>query len=86
MVQSFTRRDDSGLKTAPAHAKEEEDVPAAHSRSPDPGQSDGADLSDHEVEAPSTVDLELTESTSTGEVPSPVTFRSVPDVVRCAQQ
>lgn len=40
-------------------------------------QSNGADVSSHEVESPSTVDLELTESASTGEVPSPITFRLV---------
>ena len=42
-----------------------------------PRQSNGTDVSSHEVESPSTVDLELTESASTGEVPSPVTFRLV---------
>lgn len=40
-------------------------------------QSNGAGVSSHEVESPSTVDLELTESASTGEVPSPITFRLV---------
>ena len=42
-----------------------------------PRRSNGTDISSHEVESPSTVDLELTESASTGEVPSPVTFRLV---------
>ena len=42
-----------------------------------PRQSNGTDVSSHEVESPSTVVLELTESASTGEIPSPVTFRLV---------
>ena len=42
-----------------------------------PRQSNGTDVSSQEVESPSTVDLELTESASTGEIPSPVTFRLV---------
>ena len=48
-----------------------------HDQSLKPRQSNGTDVSSHEVESPSTVDLELTESASTGEVPSPVTFRLV---------
>lgn len=50
-----------------------------HDQSLKPWQSNsnGTDVSSHKVESPSTVDLELTESASTGEVPSPVTFRLV---------
>lgn len=81
VVQSFTRREDSGLRSSPASIK---DLPEIQSWSPKPGQS--GDISAHEAESPSTVDLELTESTSTGEVPSPVTFRLVPGLTQCVQQ
>ena len=83
VVQSFTRREDSGLKSSPASI---EDLPETQSWSPKPGQSGEADVSAHEAESPSTVDLELTDSTSTGEVPSPVTFRLVPELTQCVQQ
>lgn len=81
VVQSFTRREDSGLRSSPASIK---DIPEIQSWSPKPGQS--GDISAHEAESPSTVDLELTKSTSTGEVPSPVTFRLVPGLAQCVQQ
>ena len=48
-----------------------------HPQSLKPQQSNGTDVPSHKVESPSTVDPELTESASTGEVPSPITFRLV---------
>ena len=60
-----------------ANATEEGEPTTVQLQSVKPQQSNGADVSSHEVESPSTVDLELTESASTGEVPSPITFRLV---------
>ena len=65
------------IKDMHANATEEGEPTTVQLQSVKPQQSNGADVSSHEVESPSTVDLELTESASTGEVPSPITFRLV---------
>ena len=65
------------VKDMHANVTEDGEPTTVQPQSVKPQQSNGADVSSHEVESPSTVDLELTESASTGEVPSPITFRLV---------